>query len=197
MAAIKMVRVNWLTGVFLLCSVVLIGACGGSDSTDSTSTNDAPSSATASASGGASSTATSVPQATQASSSRAASSTATSAPQLTPTQENSSGGGGSLGIDEALDQLEEFYVQLLDVLSGVTDEASARAAVRELESITSGFDKVNEQMGDFSEQEFANAILTGRLSVFTEEITKEMMRISSDPAIFVLLAEAFQDLNPN
>ncbi len=171
-----MVRLNWRWGLLFLCSILVIGACGGSDSLDSGSTKVAPTATATSAIGGASST-------------------ATLAPQPTAAQTSSNGGGGDLGLDEALDQVIELYEELLEVLASVTDEASAKAAVDDVSRISSQFESLGERMEDFSQAEIASAFLSGRLTGFGEELNKEMIRIASDPAIFGLLAEAFGELN--
>ena len=203
MAALKTFRVNWLRGVFLLCSVLLIVACGGSDSTESTSSNAAPTATIASAGGSAASassgsTSTNVaPTATVASTSGSTASAATSTPQATPTQASSSSGGRTLSVEEALDQLVVVYEELLIVLASVTDEASARAAVDEMTIISSKFEYLDEQMKDFSEADITAAFLTGRVGEFSQELTAELIRISSDPEIFKFLAEAFENFNLN
>ncbi len=203
MAALKTFRVNWLRGVFLLCSVLLIVACGGSDSTESTSSNNSPTAtitsaeaSTASTSSGSISTNV-VPAATTDSGGGGAASPSTSTPQATATQTISSGGGGTLSVDEALDQLVEVYEELLIVLASVTDEASARAAVDEMTIISSKFEYLDEQMKDFSEADITAAFLTGRVGEFSQELTAELIRISSDPEIFKFLAEAFENFNLN
>ncbi len=166
MAALNTFRVNWLRGVFLLCSVLLIVACGGSDSTESTSSNAAP-------------TATA----------------ATSASQSTATQAGSSGGGRTIEADEALDQLVELYQEMLTILAGVTDEASARAAADDISRISDKFSDLDAIMEDLSQEEIMGAVLSGRLGNFGEELSKELMRLSSDPEIFRYLSEAFENLN--
>ena len=166
MAALKTFRVNWLRGVLLLCSVLLIVACGGSDSTESTSSNAAP-------------TATA----------------ATSASQSTTTQAGSSGGGRTIEADEALDQLVELYQEMLTILAGVTDEASARAAADDISRISDKFSDLDAIMEDLSQEEIMSAVLSGRLGNFGEELSKELMRLSSDPEIFRYLSEAFENLN--
>ena len=166
MAALKTFRVNWLRGVFLLCSVLLIVACGGSDSTESTSSSAAP-------------TATA----------------ATSASQSTATQAGSSGGGRTIEADEALDQLVELYQEMLTILAGVTDEASARAAADDVSRISDKFSDLDAIMEDLSQEEIMSAVLSGRLGNFGEELSKELMRLSSDPEIFRYLSEAFENLN--
>ena len=166
MSALKTFRVNWLRGVFLLCSVLLIVACGGSDSTESTSSNAAQ-------------TATA----------------ATSAPQATATQASSSSGGRTIAADEALDQLVELYKEMLTILAGVTDEASARAAADDISRISDKFSDLDATMEDLSQEEIMSAVLSGRLGNFGEELSKELMRLSSDPEIFRYLSEAFENLN--
>lgn len=170
MAALNTFRSNWLRGVFLLCSVLLIVACGGSDSTESTSSNDAQT-ATAPAGDGASSSATSAPQA------------------------SSSGGGRTVEAEEALDQLVELYKEMLAVLAGVTDEASARAAADDISRISVKFSDLDAIMEDLSQEEIMSAVLSGRLGNFGEELSKELIRLSSDPEIFRYLSEAFENLN--
>lgn len=163
MAALNFLRNDCRWGSLLLCSVLFIVACGGSDSFETGSTTAAP--------------------------------TATLAPQPTATQESSGGGDGNLSLDEALDEVIELYRKLLAVLTGVTDEVSAKAAVDDVVRISSQFEDLEERMGDYSQAEIANAAISGRLSGFGEELSKEMIRITSDPAIYSLLAEAFGDLN--
>lgn len=189
MAVIKMVQVNWLRGLFLLVSVLFIAACGGGDSTESTATTAAPTSA-ASGSG-------SVPTATIASGSGNASSAATSAPQATATQTSSGGSADSLDLEEALDQITALYEELLGVLNKVTDEASARDAADAMTRIGSKFEELDERLKDFSEEDITKAFLSGRLAGFSQDFTNEMIRISSDPAIFGFLSEAFENFNPN
>ena len=49
-------------------------------------------------------------------------------------------------------------------------------------------------MGDYTDAEIANAALSSRFFGFGQELSNEMMRIAANPAVFVLLAEAFEDL---
>ena len=159
MAALKTFQVNWLRGIFLLCSVLLIVACSGSDSTESTATPE------------------------------------TSAFQSTATQAGSSGGGSTIEADEALDQLVELYQEMLTILAGVTDEASARAAADDISRISDKFSDLDAIMEDLSQEEIMSAVLSGRLGNFGEELSKELMRLSSNPEIFRYLSEAFENLN--
>ena len=197
MAALNMLWVNWRWGILLLCSVLFIGACGGSDSLESGSTKVVPTATAASATGGSASTATSAPQptATAASAIGGSASTATSAPQPTATKASSGGGGGNLGLDDALDEAIELYEEFLEVLAGVTDEASARAAVDDVTRIVGEFEELDKRMDDYTEAEIASAALSSRFLNFGQELNLEMSRIFSDPAIFLLLAEAFENLN--
>ena len=68
MVVSNFIRVNWSRGLLVVLSVLFIGACGGSDSSDG----------------------------------------------------DANGGGGTVGLDEALDQVIELYDEILDVLAGVT-----------------------------------------------------------------------------
>ena len=176
MAALNMLWVNWRWGILLLCSDLFIGACGGSDSLESGSTKVVPTATAASATGGSAST-------------------ATSAPQPTATKASSGGGGGNLGLDDALDEAIELYEEFLEVLAGVTDEASARAAVDDVTRIVGEFEELDKRMDDYTEAEIASAALSSRFLNFGQELNLEMSRIFSDPAIFLLLAEAFENLN--
>ena len=86
---------------------------------------------------------------------------------------------------------------MLVVLASVTDEASARAAVDEMTRISSKFEDLDEQMKDFTEIDITAAFLTGRVSEFSQELTAELIRISSDPEIFKFLSEAFENFDLN
>ena len=180
---------------------MFIVACGGSDSPEPSSTTAAPTATTASTIEVASSTATSAPQATATATAPSASegvaSTATSVPETTASQTSSGAVGETLGLEEALNELTALYEELVVVLSKVTDEASARAVVDDMARIAGRFEDLDELMNDFSEEEITNAFLSGRLAGFSQEFTNEMIRISSDPALFGFLSEAFENFNPH
>lgn len=96
-----------------------------------------------------------------------------------------------------MNELTALYEELVVVLSKVTDEASARAVVDDMARIAGRFEDLDELMNDFSEEEITNAFLSGRLAGFSQEFTNGMIRISSDPALFGFLSEAFENFNPN
>jgi len=176
-----MLRAKSSLGLLLLVLALAIAACGASDSPDATATLTPPE-PTAAFSGGATSTSTSVPQ--------------TTAPQ--PTTQTSSGGyggyGGTVGLDDALDEAIRLYEELIDALATVTDEESARAAAPHVASIIDKFEGLDKLMGDYTDAEIANAALSTRFFGFGQELSSEMMRIAANPAAFVLLAEAFENL---
>lgn len=179
MAALTMLWAKSSLGLLLLVLALAFGACGGSDSLDATATVTPPET-TAASSGGATSTANPVPQAT--------------APQPSATQTSSGGFGGTVGLDDALDEAIRLYEELIDALATVTDEASARAAAPHVASIIEKFEGLDKVMGDYTDAEIANAALSTRFFGFGQELGNEMMRIAANPAVFVLLAEAFEDL---
>ena len=199
MAALTMLRAKSSLGLLLLVLALAIGACGGSDSPDATATVTPPET-TAASSGGAPSTSTSVPQATapqpttQTGSGGGATSTSTPVPQPSSTQTSSGGFGGTVGLDDALDEAIRLYEDLIDALATVTDEASARAAAPHVASIIDKFEGLDNLMGDYTDAEIANAALSSRFFGFGQELSNEMIRIAANPAVFVLLAEAFEDL---
>ncbi len=174
MAALNILRVNWRWGILLLCSVLFIEACGGSDSPDSNSAEVAPTATAASASGGPASPATSVLQ-------------------PTATQPSSSGGGGNLGLNDALDELIELYEEMLDVLVDVTDEASAGAAMDDLSRIANEINHLENHMGDYTEAEFTNSALWGRFLGSRQDISNQFNRISVDAAVLELVTEALEN----
>ena len=49
-------------------------------------------------------------------------------------------------------------------------------------------------MEDYSEAEIASAALSTRFRNFGQDLNNEMTRIAANPAVFVLLAEAFEGL---
>ena len=178
MAALNMLRAKSSLGLLLLVLALAIAACGASDSPDATATLTPPE-PTAAFSGGATSTSTSVPQ--------------TTAPQ--PTTQTSSGGyGGTVGLDDALDEAIRLYEELIDALATVTDEESARAAAPHVASIIDNFEGLDKLMGDYTDAEIANAALSSRFFGFGQELSNEMIRLAANPAAFVLLAEAFENL---
>ena len=184
MAVLDTSWVNWRWGLLLMVFVLFIGACGGSDSPESTATRVAPAPTTASSNGGAANNPTPARQATQT-------------PQATATQTSSSGGGGTLDLDEALDQVIIVYEELLDQLAGVTDEASARAAVDDVTRLLNQLEDINKRLGDYSDAEIANAALSGRIRSLGQQLGNELIRLSANPAAFALLAEAFENLIVN
>ena len=172
MAVWNISLVNWRWGALLLFSVLLIGACGGNGAPESTSTRVAA-------------PATAVPP------SETTASTATSPPPATA----SSGGGDSLGLDEALEQVIELYNEMLVLLSVVTDETSAVAAVDGLSRISKQVEDLEEQMGEYSEAEVTGAALFGRFRSFRQAIASEFNRISADPTALELVSEALENAN--
>ena len=119
--------------------------------------------------------------------------TTTLRPTATPAISGS--GGGKLALDAAIDEVVVLYENLLDVLASVTDEASARAAIEDVTRISSQFQALDDRMGEYSQAEIASAVLSGRLMGLGEELSREIIRISTDPTIFMLLSEAFENLN--
>ena len=175
MAVWNISLVNWRSGALLLFLVLLIGACGGNGAPESTSTR-------------AAAPTTAVPP------SETAASTATSPPPATADQA-SSGGGDSLGLDEALEQVIELYNEMLVLLSVVTDETSAVAAVDGLSRISKQVEDLEEQMGEYSEAEVTGAALFGRFQSFRQAIASEFNRISADPTALELVSEALENAN--
>ena len=85
---------------------------------------------------------------------------------------------------------------MLDVLAGVTDEASAGAAVDDLTRIANQVEDLEKRMAEYSEAEFTGAALWGRFLDTRQEFGNEFNRIlSANPAAFDLLNEAFENLN--
>ena len=167
MFCLDWLRLDWRLVVLLLISGLFIAACGESDPTGPPATTAAP-------------TATAFVTATEVSEA---------------TQTSSSGSSGSLSLDEALNQVFEVYDELLAVLAGVSDVASAEAAVDEVTRLTKRFQELELLMEDYSPADLSAAALSGRLSGFGQELNEEMIRISSDPAVFLALAEALGGAN--
>ena len=139
-----------------------------------------PTETTASSSSSSTSTATPVPQ--------------TSAPQPTATQTSSSV-GGTVGLFDALDEAIRLYEELFDALASVTDEASARAAVDDVTRIINQFEELDKRKDDdYTDAEIASAALSSRFFDIGQDLNVEMMRLAANPAVFMLLAEAFEDL---
>ena len=67
-----------------------------------------------------------------------------------------------MGLDDALDEAIELYEEFLEVLAGVTDEASARAAVDDVTRIVGEFEELDKRMDDYTEAEIASAALSSR-----------------------------------
>ena len=182
MAALHMLRAKSSLGLLLLVLALAIAACGASDSPDATAIVTPPET-TAASSGGATSTSTPIPQAT--------------APQSSAAQTISGGYGGyggTVGLDDALDEAIRLYEELIDALATVTDEESARAVAPNVASIIDKLEGLDKLMGDYTDAEIANAALSSRFFGFGQELSNEMIRIAANPAAFVLLAEAFENL---
>ncbi len=174
---LNLFRVNWQWVTLLLLSALFIGACGGSDSPEATETVAVPTATTASSSGGAANTPTTAPPATQA-------------PQATATQTSSS--GGTLDLEDAVDRGIELMEELLEVLAGVTGEASARATVDDVTRIVNQLEDLGERLEQrYSEAELDSAALSGRFRSLGQELGREMIRLSANPAAFELLSDAF------
>ena len=101
----------------------------------------------------------------------------------------------TVGIDETLEPVIELYEELLDVLAGVTDEASAEAASGELSRIANRVEDLERRMGDFTQAEAIRAPLWGRFLNLRQEFGNEFNRISADPAAFEAVATEFENLN--
>ena len=178
MASLNQLRPKLSVGLLLLVLSLVMGACGGSDSPGVTATVT-PTESTASSSVGATSTAGQVPR--------------TATPQPTATQTSSSGGSGTVDLDDALDEAIRLYEELFDTLAIVTDETSARAAADDIARIINQFEELDKRF-DYSDAEIASATLSSRLFDISQEFSNEMVRLAANPAVFALLAEAFEDL---
>lgn len=166
-------RSHWRLGILLLFSMVLISACGGSDSPGADTTEGASSSTAVSAGSGSGSNPTPVPEPT------------------------SSGGGGSIGLNDALEEMIALYEEMLDVLVDVTDEASARDAVDDVARIAGQFEELERRMGNYSEAEIASAAISSRFRNFGQELGAEILRISANPEAIALLGPAFSEFEGN
>ena len=82
-------------------------------------------------------------------------------------------------------------------MAGVTDEASARAAVDDVTRITEDLKALNDRIGDYSDAEIASAALSGRFRSFGQDFGAEIGRLVANPAAFALLAEALAGLDAN
>ena len=102
--------------------------------------------------------------------------------------------GGSVDPKKHLDEVFELYDELLGVLAGVTDEASARAAADDVARITGEFRELEDRMDDFSQAELASVALSGRFQNFGQELGMEMVRISANPAAYAILAGSLENL---
>ena len=168
----------------------MISACGGGDK--STPTPSAAGEGT-SGLGGSATESTKPPESNQA--------TATPTPQATATPEpspdrtgSSSSDNSNLSLNDALDRSVDLYGRLLDILAGVTDEASAQAAVAELIDVMSEFQVLGNQIDDYSDAEIASAALSSRFYDFGQRFSSEVTRIMLNPATARILGEAFSEL---
>ena len=96
-----------------------------------------------------------------------------------------------------MDQAIDLWEELLDVMAGVTDEASARAAVDDVTRITEDLKALNDRIGDYSDAEIASAALSGRFRSFGQDFGAAIGRHVANPAAFALLAEALEGLDAN
>jgi len=175
---------------FVLIAVLMISACGGGDK--STSTPSAADEGT-SGLGGSATESTKPPESNQA--------TATPTPQATATAEpppdrtgSSSSDNSNLSLNDALDRSVDLYGRLLDILAGVTDEASAQAAVAELIDVMREFQVLGNQIDDYSDAEITSAALSSRFYDLGQRFSSEVTRIMLNPATARILGEAFSEL---
>ena len=179
----------WLF-TFVLIAVLMISACGGGDK--STPTPSAAGEGT-SGLGGSATESTKPPESNQA--------TATPTPQATATPEpspdrtgSSSSDNSNLSLNDALDRSVDLYGRLLDILAGVTDEASAQTAVAELIDVMREFQVLGNQIDDYSDAEIASAALSSRFFDLGQRFSSEVTRIMLNPATARILGEAFSEL---
>lgn len=104
-------------------------------------------------------------------------------------------GGAPLGIDEALEQTIQLYDQLLDVLAGVTDVASGRAAASDLSRLSGQIKELDTRIVSNSQEEFMSSIFWEPFVEVRRKFGNEFDRISANPAAFELVAEAFEDID--
>jgi len=178
----RVIQAHWLSTIFVLLSILLISACGGSGESTPTSV---PVDEGNSEAGSPSSSATKIPESTQ------------TTPTNEPTRDGTPRSGsdsGTLSLNDALDGSIELYVRLLDVLAGVTDEATAQAAVRELSDILREFQALGSQLEDYSDAEIASAVLSSRFYDLGQQFSGEVTRIMLNPATARVLAAAFSEL---
>ena len=179
----------WLF-TFVLIAVLMISACGGGDK--STPTSSAADEGT-SGSEGSTAESTKPPESNQATATPTPQATAT--PEPPPDRTGSSGSDSSnLSLDDALDRSVDLYGRLLDILAGVTDEASAQAAVAELIDVMSEFQVLGNQIDDYSDAEIASAAISSRFYDLGQRFSSEVTRIMLNPATARILGEAFSEL---
>lgn len=96
---------------------------------------------------------------------------------------------------ESLTVMQDFT----EVLAGVTDEASARAAKPELEKISKRMNEIQERMTKLGEPTAEQQQELEKMKGFEETMKKfmaEAMRVGMDPALGPILEDAMKDMNP-
>jgi len=186
---LRVIQTYWLA-VFVLIAVLMITACGGGD--ESTPTQNAGDEGT-SGSGGSKTESTNTPESIQATATPTVQGTATRTKRTDRTG-GSGSGNGNLSLDDALDRSVELYGRLLDILAGVTDEASAQTAVAELTDVMREFEVLGNQLEDYSDLEIASAAFYSRFYDLGQRFSSEVTRVMLNPATARILGEAFSEL---
>ena len=79
----------------------------------------------------------------------------------------------------------------------LTGPQSAKAAVDDVARIAGQFAELESEMQRFTPEDIIAADISGRFLNFGQELNDEMTRIAENPALFVSLAEAFENFDSN
>ena len=91
-------------------------------------------------------------------------------------------------MDDAVDRSIELMQEMLDVLTRVSDEGSAREAV---DDVTRIINQTEDLAESYSEAELAAADLSGRFRSLGQGVSTEIVRLFANPATSKALSDAF------